>query len=123
LNTRRQDLHDLIWDSLPILRRNLVGRRRIERVVDLCIDRAPLEVLPYVGDRPEEQDVVAKAWQNSVKGLYCREYGEDAIQFGPLFWIVVSPMIQFAIKKIIEWFWQSKANRVMLAGWRREGWR
>lgn len=121
MNARKQDLQDLVWNSLPVLRRNLVGRRRIDRIVDLCIDRAPLEVLPCVGDRPGEQEIVAKAWQNSVKGMYCREYGEDAIQFGPLFWVIVSPLIQYAIMKIIEWFWASRANRVLLAGWRKEG--
>jgi len=121
LNTRRQDLYDLVWGSLPLLRRSLVGRERMDLILDLCVDRAPLEVLPYVGDRPGEQDIVTQAWRNSVKTMYCREYGEDAIQFGPLFWIVVSPLIHLAIMKIISWFWQSKSNRVLLAGWRKEG--
>lgn len=118
----RVGLHDMVWRSLPVLRRNLVGRERMNRVVDLCIDRAPLEVLPLVQDRPSEREVVATVWKSAVKGLYCRKYGEDAIQFGPLFWIVISPLIQFAIAKIIEWFWQSASNRVLLAGWRKENW-
>lgn len=117
----RQEFRDMVWDSLPVLRRNLVGRRRIDTIVDLCVDRAPLEVLPYIHDRPGEEAVVMKVWQQSVKGLYCREYGEDAIAFGPLFWIVVSPLIQYAITRILAWFWESRANRVLIAGWRKEG--
>jgi hypothetical protein len=118
---KRDDLRDAVWKSLPYLRKQMLGRERIDRITDLVIDRAPLEVMPYVDRGSNEEEVVCLAWQSAVKMRYCTMYGEDAIQFGPLFWIIVSPLIQYAIKAIIEWWFQSRANRVLLAGWRKEG--
>ena len=117
----RDELQDAVWQSLPFLRRQLVGRERMERIVNLAIDRAPLEVLPYVNQGSNEENVVCTAWQAAVKTRYCTKYGDDAIRFGPLFWIVVSPLIQYAIKAILEWWLNSKTNRVLIAGWRKEG--
>jgi hypothetical protein len=117
----REELRDLVWAEMPLLRSRLVGRERMNRVVDLVIDRAPLEVLPYVDRGSCEEEVVMKAWQSAVKMRYCTMYGEDAIQFGPLFWIVVAPLIQYAIQAILKWWLESRSHRVLMAGWRKEG--
>jgi len=117
----RDELKMTVWNSMPHLRKRLLGRGRIDRVVDLVIDRAPLEVLPYIDQDSNEEKVVCRAWQSAVKMRYCTRYGEDAIQFGPLFWIILSPLIQYAIAAILKWWLESRSNRVLLAGWRKEG--
>lgn len=117
----RQELRETVWRSLPCLRKRLVGRERIDRITDIAIDRAPLEVMPYVGSGSQEEEIVCRAWQIAVKTKYCKTHGEDAIQFGPMFWIIVAPLIQYAIKVILEWWLESRANQVLLAGWRKEG--
>lgn len=117
----REELHEIVWRSLPYLRKRLVGRERIDRITDIAIDRAPLEVMPYVSSGSSEEEVVCRAWQIAVKTRYCAAHGEDAIQFGPMFWIIVAPLIQYAIKAILEWWLESRGNRDLLAGLRREG--
>lgn len=117
----RDELKETVWNSMPYLRKRLLGRERIDRITDLVIDRAPLEVLPYIEEGSNEEEVVRRAWQIAVKTRYCHEYGEDAIQFGPLFWIVLSPLIQYAIQAILKWWLESKRNRVLIADWRKEG--
>ena len=117
----RDDLRELVWQGMPLLRGRLVGRARIDRITDLVIDRAPLEVLPYIREGTQEEEVVKRAWQGVVKTRYCTEYGEDVIQFGPLFWIVMSPLIQYAIAAILKWWLESRSHRVLIVGWRKEG--
>ncbi len=119
----REELRELVWQEMPLLRSRLIGRARMDRVVDLIIDRAPLEVLPYVDRGSREEEVVKRAWQASVKTRYCAKYGEDAIQFGPLFWVIMSPLIQYAIQAILKWWLESASHRVLIVGWRKEGMR
>ena len=117
----RGELEQRVWLSMPVLRRQLIGRERSDLITHVAVDRAPLEVLPYVDRGSKEEEVVCKAWQSSVKTKYCMRYGEDAIQFGPLFWIIVSPLIQYAIRAILEWWLESRSHQVVMAGWRKEG--
>lgn len=117
----REELRELVWSEMPLLRSRLVGRDRIDRITDLVIDRAPLEVLPYVDRGSHEEEVVKRAWQSAVKTQYCSMHGEDAIQFGPLFWIVMAPLVQYAIQAILNWWLESRSHRVLLVGWRKEG--
>lgn len=117
----REELSELVWSKMPPLRGRLVGRERIDRVVGIVIDRAPLEVLPYVARGSHEEEVVMRAWQIAAKTRYCAMHGEDAIKFGPMFWIIMAPLIQYAIQAILAWYLESRSNRVLLAGWRKEG--
>ena len=112
----QQELRDQLWRELPVLRRNILGRERVDDLITIAIEQFPEE---YARHGQSSQDVVAMAWSQDVKRGYYLLYGED-VTFGPLFWILISPVIQYLLKRLLEWWFESSANRVKMAGWRRE---
>lgn len=115
----QRELRDQLWSELPVVRRNLIGREKVDDMITIAIEQCPLEFFQHVSQGSNEQDVALAAWGQSVKRGYGLLYGEEA-QFGPLFWILVSPLIQYLLKRLLEWWFESRANRVKMAGWRRE---
>lgn len=114
----KQELLDSTWLALPWTRRNLVGRRVIDRLVDVCISSSPLEFLSQVEPGSPEDRVVRRAWAIEAKRQYCCMHGEDVIAFGPLFWLIVSPLIQVVIARLIEWWLESNSHKALLRAWR-----
>lgn len=112
----QHELREEIWMSVPPLRRLIIGRERVDDIITMAIENAPLEQIVAAG---EDQSVVLKVWEADVKRCYCLVCG-DEVTFGPLFWILIGPIVQLALKKLLEWWFASSANRVMLAGWKRE---
>ena len=115
----QQELRDQLWRELPVLRRNIVGRERVDDMITIAIEQSPLESLLHASQGSNEQNVALEAWGQSVRLGYGLLYGEES-QFGPLFWILVSPLIQYLIQRLMEWWFESHANRVKMAGWRKE---
>lgn len=115
----QQDLRDEIWGGMPFARKRLVGRERVDDLITMSIESSPLDLLQHVGRDSREQDVVVSEWSKSVKRSYCLICGDEAT-FGPLFWILVSPLLQYIIKRLIEWWFESASHRVIMAGWKRE---
>lgn len=116
----REELVQDIWNGLPMLRRNLLGRKRIERFVEIAVAESPLEILQYVSDRSHQAEIVAATWKGSVKKGYCVKYGDDSVQFGPLFWIIAIPLIQYIVKKLMERWFGDRRARIAIAAWRQE---
>lgn len=114
----QQELREQLWQELPVLRRNIIGRERVNDIITIAIEQCPLEFIRHISDGSTEKDVVIAAWKQSVKRGYDLLYGED-VTFGPLFWILLSPVIQYLLKRLLEWWFDSHANRVRMAGWRR----
>jgi hypothetical protein len=115
----QQELRDQLWSELPVLRRNLVGREKVDDVITIAIEQCPLEFFQHISQGSNEQGVVLAAWGQSVNRGYRLLYGEEA-QFGPLFWILISPLIQYLLKRLLEWWFESRVNRVKMAGWQKE---
>lgn len=116
----QQELRDAIWDELPPLRKHILGRQRIDNVITLAIEQCPDDLFRHVEHNDGQQDVVLAAWKSAVKRRYCIAYEGDGVQFGPLFWIILSPLIQYVIKRLLEWWLESSSHRLLLAGWKRE---
>lgn len=115
----QQELRDRLWSELPVLRRNLLGREKVDDLITIAIEQCPLEYFQHISHGSNEQEVVAAAWGQNVKRGYGLLYGEDA-KFGPLFWILITPLIQYLLKRLLDWWFESRANRVLLAGWKKE---
>ena len=112
----QHELRDEIWESIPAVRRLIVGRERIDDIVTMAIENAPLEQIMASGN---DQSVVLAFWEADVKRCYCLICG-DEVTFGPLFWILIGPIVQICLKKLLEWWFESHSHRVMLAGWKKE---
>jgi hypothetical protein len=113
------ELFEAIWDELPFFRRHLLGREKIEDLFLISIEQSPESLFQHVTASPNSQEVVLTAWGQSVKRGYCLLYGED-VTFGPLFWILISPVLQYMLKRILEWWFESRSHRVLFAGWKQE---
>ena len=114
----KQDLLDTSWERMPYVRRNIIGRRIADKVTDICIATSPLEFMTQIEPGSPEEKVIRKAWAIEAKRRYCCLHGEDVIAFGPLFWIIVSPLIQVVIARIIEWWLESNSHKALLKAWR-----
>jgi hypothetical protein len=115
-----QELCDKVWEELPPLRRWLVGKGRIDSLVKLAVEQCPIEMLSHVQGRPDSQSVVLFAWKSAVKRRYCIQYEDDGAQFGPLFWIILSPILQYIVTRLLEWWLEANSHKLLIAGWRRE---
>lgn len=113
------DLQEKMWRELPFFRRNVVGRERIDDLVAIAVEQSPIEFIQHVSRGSDEQDVLIEAWAASVKRGYCLVRGSDEAEFGPLFWILISPLLQILLKKLLDWWFESRTNRVLMAGWQR----
>lgn len=116
----RQEFQDMLWSELPAIRKRLVGKKRAERLAKIAIEQCPVEILQHVQEGGKQREVLLAAWRANVKKRYCVEHGEDAVTFGPLFWILISPVLQYIVKRILEWWFESRSHRVILAGWQKE---
>lgn len=114
---KQQDLRDLIWAELPFVRKHIVGRERYEDLFTIAVEQCPIEFCNHASNGSPESDVIVSAWEQSVKRGYCLVYGDEA-QFGPMFWILIGPLVQIMLKKLLEWWFESEKNRKAMAYWR-----
>ena len=114
-----KELQDQMWLELPALRRNMVGKKRIDELVTIAIDQCPIAFVEHISNGSCEQSVVLSAWSQSVKKSHCLKNGHDNVQFGPLFWILVGPLLQILLQKLLDWWFESARNRVLMVGWQR----
>ena len=115
----QDQLRDKLWLSVPPVRRLIIGRERIDDIITMSIENAPLDYIHLVQGEGVEQDVLLKAWEADVKRCYCAICG-DEVTFGPLFWILIGPIVQLLLKKLLEWWFESHSHRVLMAGWKQE---
>ena len=71
-------------------------------------------VIPHARDVHDPQ-----AWAGDVKRSYCLICGDEKT-FGPLFWILISPILQHILTRLIEWWFDRPSHRVIMTGWKRE---
>lgn len=107
----QEEIKDHIWRELPLVRRNLVGRDRVNDLIEMAIEQAPLELFRHVAGNKTSQKIVLAAWGANVKRGYClvRE-STDEKQFGPIFWILIGPLLQTMLQKFMDWYFRSPQN-------------
>lgn len=117
--TTQAELREEIWESLPSLRKHLIGRERIEDLITVAIEQSPCQFADCIAQGSPEEEVFLAAWGRDVKKAYCLKTGND-VQFGPLFWILVSPILQYILQRLLDWWFSASSHRVLMAGWHRE---
>lgn len=106
----KQELCEQVWNELGPIRQRVVGRRKFDRLFDRAIERAPLVHLRCFSSE-RARDVLPRQWVSQVTGT-------DNIAFGPLFWILISPVIQFIVARLIDWWFDDPKNMAAMEGWR-----
>lgn len=119
MTTERDNFNKMVWDSLPRFRKMVVGRERIDDLIEIVVEQCPCEYVAQVSHKSCEEAVVSMAWTQSVKRSYCLLYGEE-VTIGPIFWILIAPLLQLMITKILEWWWESRNNRTLMILWNKE---
>jgi len=115
-----RDMQDRMWAELPLVRRHLLGRSRVNDLVSIAIEQAPTELFRHVSNNASSQEIVLVAWGQNVKRGYCLLRGStDEKSFGPLFWILIGPLLQIMLKKLLDWFFSSPKNAASMNAWKR----
>lgn len=116
-----KSFQESLWKDLPVIRRSLAGRERVNDLIAVAIEQAPVDLLRHVAGNTTSQGIVMAAWGQNVKRGYClmRE-STDEKQFGPIFWIVIGPLLQILLQKIIDWYFRSPGNMALLKRWRND---
>jgi hypothetical protein len=115
-----KDLQEEVWSGIPYIKRKLIGRERVDDLVMLAVEQCPLDLCQHFEPGSKECDVVCAAWSESARRSYCLLYGGDENTFGPLFWILVSPVMSYIMQRILEWYFETKSHRATLRRWKRE---
>ena len=95
-----EEIVDRLWGDAPRLRRSLVGRAEFERIVAAAVLACP-----------ESADADPEGWSQRA---------ERNVGFGPLFWIIAAPLLQYCVQRLIQWWIESRRDRSLISAWKRE---
>jgi hypothetical protein len=98
-----QGLQEHVWENLDS-RRHAVGRARVYRLTRRIIARWP--------DGPPESGAEFSA---AVKSEERREYG-----MGIILSLFLGAIIQEIVRLLVQWWAKSAANRLLMAGYKKE---
>lgn len=115
-----EDVANHVWAGLPMFRRSLLGRREASRFIRIAVAESPLELMQHVQAGSDQEKIVAAAWRNAVKRRYCISRDTEDTSLGPLFWIVVGPILQCIVERLLEMWFSDRRARIAIAAWRRE---
>lgn len=108
-----REVQETIWKQLPIVRRNLVGRDRVNDLIAVSIEQSPVELFRHITPINHSREIVLAAWGQNVKR------GVDDKQFGPIFWILIGPLLQAILQKLLDWYFKSPKNAALMRGWKQ----
>jgi len=115
-----RELQESIWKELPVIRRTLIGRERINDLIVVSIEQSPVELFRHITTANNSQEIVLAAWGQSVKRGYCLLHeSTDEKHFGPIFWLLIGPMLQILLARLLDWYFRSPKNAVLMKGWKR----
>lgn len=103
-----------MWNALPLVK-YLLGRKKINTLIDSAIDSAPFAVLEILRKNPDYAEATRLKWVEMTRDLHAKD-----ATFGPLFWLLVLPLLQVLIRKLIEWWLSDRENRISMSVWHAE---
>lgn len=93
-----ENFQNLVWSSLSPIRKRIVGRERVNDLIAITIEQSPVRLLHHVVSGSTGEQVVVDEWHTGVRRML------DS-QFGPIFWLLLSPVLSVIIQKLLEWWW------------------
>jgi hypothetical protein len=107
-------LQNEMWNALPLVK-YLLGRKKINALIDSAIESAPFAVLEILRKNPIYEESTRSKWVGMTRELHAKD-----ATFGPLFWLLVLPLLQVLIRKLIEWWLSDRENRISMQTWHGE---
>jgi hypothetical protein len=113
------DLKDTIWRRLP-LRKILLGREAVDDLVELAVHNWEPEPLTHCTTDAQRQ-VVARNILMSVRRGYQAISGKESDEYGMFFWpILLQAIASLVVQLILQWWLESRMNRIRMVVWKTE---
>lgn len=113
-----EDLQEHVWDCLGP-RKWLAGRKQVADLVRLAVESWEPENLVHCRSEREQQ-VYGIAVSGNMKRMYHACSGYSDAEFGFLWAIVLSAVVNAIIWVLIMWWFKEPSHRVLMEGWKRE---
>jgi len=113
------DLREQCWESLPPLRKRLVGRETVDDFVTLAVQNWEGEYLMACQDN-EQRQVYVHSMLGNLKRLHQTASPYEAAEYGFIWVFVLQAVAAAAIQWLVTWWLERSANRVLMAGWQQE---
>ena len=107
-------LREKMWGKCPLVK-HLLGRKKIYVLIDSAIAVSNLSVLEIARKSPTCVDLACSKWV-----IATREYHAKDATFGPLFWLLVLPLLQVLIRRMLEWWLDNREHRESFAKWKNK---
>jgi hypothetical protein len=111
-------LQDIVWHDLP-LRKRIVGRRVVDDLVQLAIESWPVDYINHAATDAERR-IVCLEVERSVKRIYTACGPADSLTMGILWTFVLQALVSLIVERILRWWQESRAHRVILVTMRSE---
>jgi hypothetical protein len=114
------EFKDQIWRDLPPIRRMMVGRERVDDLVEIAVHQWESQLLTQCTS-DDERKIVAGNILQSVRRGYQAISGRDPEEYGSFFWpILLQAIASLVVHLIMQWWLTKRINRVRLEVWRTE---
>lgn len=112
------DLKLWVWRRVGI-RRHVVGRRVIDDFTELAIAHWEPRHLAYCID-DTQRAVVCENILRSVKRGYQVVSGKEPQEYGVFWSLVLQAVASIVVKLILQWWLESRLNRIRMQSWQTE---
>jgi hypothetical protein len=106
-------LQEKMWGKCPLVK-YLLGRKKINALIDSAIAVAPVAQFEIARKSPACVELTCSKWV-----IATREHHAKDATFGPLFWLLVLPLLQVLIRRMLDWWIDSRDNRESFAEWKK----
>lgn len=113
------DLRDEVWQSMPPVRKRLVGRETVNELVTIAVYNWEGDYLAACADNAQRQ-VYVSALLQAVKRAHQPVSGYETQEYGFIWMFLLSAVASAVIQYLVKWWLDRNLNRECMAQWKRE---
>ena len=111
-----KDLQDHVWLSLPYVRRHLVGRQKINDLVDIVMIEWPETSLSCSSSDDTAERQSMRTLHQSVNRQITLLYGDTKYGFATS--VIVLMVLWYVLWIVLAWWRLSRKNQHLMSEWR-----
>lgn len=108
------DLQEQCWQSLPPIRKRMVGRETVNDLVTLSVENWAGEYLAACQDN-EQRQVYVHALLQQVKRGHQLATGREPAEYGFVWAFLLQAVASAVIQWLVQWWLDRNANRALFA--------